>query len=392
MSFDQQALIRSIGVLPGKYMLLLGAGASATSGVPTANQCVWEWKREIFLSGNPGLTPSLFSDMTLPNNQARIQSWLDQQGCFPSLGDEAEYVHYIEKCYPRTEARSAYFNKRMAGVVPESGYQLLAMLHNRGAFQWIWTSNFDGLVRQSRKPEHASPIKEIALDSSTRILEIQEGDKCGYLVALHGDYRYDRLQNTTSETQALNNELCAALIARVAKQPLIVIGYGGRDESIMHALETAVCTNSKGGGIYWCVRPSDNISSRVRSLIETAKASGLEGDFVEISGFDDFMLRTARYIFRTGQEAAEVDKLISATIPARSDFRLSGYKADEDWIKGNALSIELPRSMYQFEARDIATWKKLREVVGIESIAAGLLKGKILAIGDATKISGIFGG
>ena len=32
------------------HSLLLGAGASIESGVPSAVDCIWDWKREIFLS------------------------------------------------------------------------------------------------------------------------------------------------------------------------------------------------------------------------------------------------------------------------------------------------------------------------------------------------------
>lgn len=392
MPLDQQALIRSIGVSQGKYMLLLGAGASASSGVPTASQCIWEWKKEIFLSANPNLPANLFSDTSLPGVQAKIQSWLDQQGCFPPLGHETEYVHYIQECYPKSEDRSAYFNRRISGIIPEVGYQLLAMLHNHGVFQWIWTSNFDGLVRQSRNPEQAVPIKEIGLDSAGRIADLREGDRCGYLIALHGDYRYDSLKNTSVETQTLDDELCSALIARVRQQPLIVLGYGGGDQSIMQALETAVSDGCASGGIYWCARPADSLSPRVRNLIQSAKEKGIEADLVEIDCFDDFMLRIARYVFRTGQDAIAVEKLIAAAVPTTSEFRLTGYRADEDWVKGNALLIDLPEAIYQFEASGLTGWKELRAIIGTEPIPAGLLNGKVLAIGAATKISAVFAG
>ena len=32
------------------HALLLGAGASVESGVQSAADCIWEWKKEIFLS------------------------------------------------------------------------------------------------------------------------------------------------------------------------------------------------------------------------------------------------------------------------------------------------------------------------------------------------------
>jgi len=36
------------------HMLLLGAGASISSQMPSAANCVWQWKRSIFLSNHPG--------------------------------------------------------------------------------------------------------------------------------------------------------------------------------------------------------------------------------------------------------------------------------------------------------------------------------------------------
>ena len=32
------------------HSLLLGAGASIESGIPSAADCIWDWKREIYLS------------------------------------------------------------------------------------------------------------------------------------------------------------------------------------------------------------------------------------------------------------------------------------------------------------------------------------------------------
>ena len=66
--FDQEASIRSVAVAePRRYMLFCGAGTSASSGIPTAGQCIWRWKQEIYLSKNPHLNPSLFVDPSLPS-------------------------------------------------------------------------------------------------------------------------------------------------------------------------------------------------------------------------------------------------------------------------------------------------------------------------------------
>lgn len=43
------ALVRSVAVNRNRPLcLLLGAGASVSSGMPSAQRCIWEWKRDIF--------------------------------------------------------------------------------------------------------------------------------------------------------------------------------------------------------------------------------------------------------------------------------------------------------------------------------------------------------
>ncbi len=393
MTFDQEALIRSIAVArKQRYMLLLGAGASASSGVPTAAQCVWEWKREVYLSGNPSLSPRLFLDVSLPSVREKVQRWLDSQRTFPPLGDPSEYGFYVEYTYPKLSDRQAYLEKRFSGAVPQAGYQLLAMVQNSLIVQWVWTTNFDGLLRQARKHTHTRPLKEIGLDTAFRIRDLGDAEDCGYLIYLHGDYRYDRLQNTSDETQALDGELRARLIDRVRRQPLVVIGYGGHDESVMSALEAAVSGQPAGGGLYWCLLRDEEPGSRVLRLVDAAKARGLESDLVQIEGFDDLMVRFARYVYREGPEMREVDALLESAVPERSVFSFTGYHPEENWLKSNGYPIDLPRQLYQFEAERITGWAELREIVKATEVVAGLLKGKVLAIGEPSAIASAFAG
>ena len=59
------AFVRAVGINRGsRHAFFLGAGASITSGVPSAQACIWEWKRDIFLTNNPGLE-SQFGELSL---------------------------------------------------------------------------------------------------------------------------------------------------------------------------------------------------------------------------------------------------------------------------------------------------------------------------------------
>ena len=54
LEFDE--FVRSIKQnMDTKFSMFLGAGASVESGVPSAGECIWEWKRDIFISKNPVL-------------------------------------------------------------------------------------------------------------------------------------------------------------------------------------------------------------------------------------------------------------------------------------------------------------------------------------------------
>ncbi|WP_175891342.1 MULTISPECIES: hypothetical protein [Burkholderia] len=88
------AFVRAITVNRGRRIaLLLGAGASLSSGMPSAEICIWEWKRDIFLTNNPTLRNAV-GELSLAGTKARIQQWLDLRGNYPVAGAEAEYSFY----------------------------------------------------------------------------------------------------------------------------------------------------------------------------------------------------------------------------------------------------------------------------------------------------------
>ena len=100
------ALVRSLGVRRGAPLaLFLGAGASKSSGIPSAQMCIWEWKRQIFLTNNPGLEER-FVELSLDGVRRRIQRWLDHQGCYPQEDAPEEYGFYVKHAtrFPRTGA------------------------------------------------------------------------------------------------------------------------------------------------------------------------------------------------------------------------------------------------------------------------------------------------
>ena len=81
------------------HSLLLGAGASIESGIPSAADCIWEWKREIYLSNNPGVIGD-FDNSKSESVRRLIQQWLDAQNIYPAENAADEYSFFAEKTYP----------------------------------------------------------------------------------------------------------------------------------------------------------------------------------------------------------------------------------------------------------------------------------------------------
>jgi hypothetical protein len=93
-----------------RLMFLIGAGASAASGIPTATEMIWMFKREIYCS-KTGTSPEAFRDLTLERHRYRLQAYFDSLGKFPSLWADDEYSIYFEVCYPKSDQRSAFIRK-----------------------------------------------------------------------------------------------------------------------------------------------------------------------------------------------------------------------------------------------------------------------------------------
>lgn len=387
------ALVRSIGINRNvQHAMFLGAGASISSGVPSAGNCVWEWKRTIFLTNNPGLE-SRFRELSLPSVKERIQAWLDAQRKYPPCGAPDEYGFYISACYPRQQDRRAFFEKYLAGAQPYIGYQLLALMSRAGIISSVWSTNFDNFPARAANAAAITTI-EVAIDSQARVTRLPKPGEL-LCVALHGDYRYDQLKNEPQEIQ--NQE--AAFIDEMTKcfvgTPVIVCGFSGRDETIMGVLAKILAVDSQAP-FYWCNRSDDPPSHEVERLLSTASAKGHRASYVPGVGFDDLMRRLALHCLE-GDVAAARQKIL-ATIDQADAQRVSPFVlpdlAPTGLIKSNAFRISAPREMLQFDLHEwpkAQVWAHLQELGDKHGFVAAPLKGKVFAFATPALLKTAFG-
>jgi hypothetical protein len=372
-------------------MFFLGAGASITSGVPSAWECIWNWKRSLFLTQNSHINPTLFGSATLPHVQHQIQKWLEQQRIHPPLNSQEEYSHYVESCFQFAKDRQGEFRGMARKATPHVGYQLLGLLMETGKVKWIWTTNFDDLVERGRPSNRHRPFLQMGMDSTQRIDSLMRNSDDAVQIFLHGDYRYDSLKNTDRELKTLDDKYLEKLIELTKELPLIVLGYSGRDKSIIDALTKAYSIKSRGG-IFWCCMDNSEPTENVVKLITMARETGNTAEIVKYNGFDDFMIRLSRYWLRDLPEHKYVENLLS-TLPVIKGFDIDNLSPDFDWVIGNASPIELPSEMFQFSINGLpekGAWKKLRELSDSRQITAGLFKRKVLALGRLADINATF--
>ena len=320
------------------HSLLLGAGASVESGVPSASDCIWDWKHEIFMSQNPSSADS-FKNIKIDNVRIAIQNWLDSQGVYPIASSDEEYSFFAEKAYPIDEDRRKYFQHLSENKNPSLGYHLAAMLAEIGWIKSIWTTNFDGLSLKVAHQYNLTPV-EVTLESQDRIYR-HDVDKELLCVSLHGDYKYGALKNTTAELDSQSDVLIKALQHELAKRNLIVIGYSGRDKSLMSALKDAY-SQPGAGRLYWCGYGADCPPS-VEDLLNTITVNGRHGFYIPTDGFDKTMLLLSRHCMSDNASFLNRIESLLNTLGNHADLTSTPFQQSDGTLKKIVIALNFER-------------------------------------------------
>lgn len=284
---NAEFLRRYVTRAPG-LMWLLGAGTSAAAGIPTAGDMVWDFKRFLYRT-EQRVSPAEVADLANPAVPARIQRYLDSTGRHPANGSADEYGHYFEKAYPDESDRRTYIAAKTAGTRPSYGQLALATLLRAGKARILWSTNFDGLVEDACADvyETTTTLTVATPDAAAIALQALQEERWPILVKLHGDFRSRSLKNTSDELREQDAKLRQAFTESCRRWGLVVIGFSGRDNSIMEALEEGCVPGGYPGGLFWLQHGDGPPTSRVVQLLAKASAVGIDAALVEIGSFDE---------------------------------------------------------------------------------------------------------
>lgn len=232
--------------------LLLGAGASFSSGVPLADESVKRIARRYFAERVLG--------STVPPEQVKTSewmAWLSDQPWF--INDPTRLGENFPFAIKHLLQPQAYRQKVLLDLITPygeigRGYRHLAELVLRGLAGTVLTANFDICLPRALndKRPHIRHVAEV----NRTLDDLREFDifNRAQIVWLHGKAEQYTDKNLTEETATLDLKLVSVLFPLLQSTPLVVVGYRGAELSIMESLLGYSGDLAFRKGIYWCHR------------------------------------------------------------------------------------------------------------------------------------------
>lgn len=369
----------------------LGAGSSVNAGIMSAWEMTWEFKRDIYCSENG---KSIESCKDLANSRIRslIQSYLNSTRAHPEEDSLDEYSHYFSLAYRSEGDRRQYIDSKIRNADIKFSHRVLASLLASNLCKAIWTTNFDSVVEESWQ-SLGMPIGQLnsaSIENSLKASQCLREDRFPLYVKLHGDFQSTSLKNTASELRDQDRDFKQALLDLVGtKYGFAVVGYSGRDESIMQVLEKIICrADSNYPGIFWFNRTGSEPIPRVQTLIDDARDKGIDAHIIDIPSFDELMLSIYKFF---EESLSDFSSYLKPTLDRKSPVELRYSQNQTDIIRLNAFKvISTPHTVYQFEANVGGISEVKHAIEGASNVIATRVKEGVLAFGDRDEIASVF--
>jgi hypothetical protein len=388
----QSDIIRLIAPVIGRFGLFLGAGASRSAGLPTATDILWDLKRQFYNAEENQVVSE--HDVQNPALREKIQSYMVSRG-FPDATDPGEYTKYFELIFGEDRERQRQYIHRILSdrdVSLALGQRVVGALIAAGILHIAFTTNFDNVVERAAAEVGGIDLAAFHLEGTRAALAALSNDEFPIYCKLHGDFRYDSIRNLLEDLAAQNEELGRCFQAAANRFGFIVLGYSGRDESVMRLMhETLKTTNPFPHGLYWATLVNRPPLQAVTDLIEAARARGVTAEIVEIETFDSLMARLWRQIpslppALDGKVLKAARRVVDIPLPAAGTRR--------PVLRTNALPItRLPTKCHALHFGKPLEWADVKEA---ENRSSGTIlatkEQDVLAWGMRGAIAAAFGG
>jgi hypothetical protein len=352
----------TFGVRAPNLMWLIGAGGSASAGIPTAYHLIWQFKRRLYCASE---RVSLKSCGDLSNSaiKQRLQRHFDRTERFPKPDAPEEYAAYFEAAYPDAGDRRTIIEQYVRDATPSFGHSVLATLLSISKSRIVWTTNFDKLIEDATVKALGSTSRLVvaSLDNAEVAIQSINTERWPIVGKLHGDFQSRKLKNTTEELKTQDAELRRAFVESCRRFGLVVVGYSGRDESVMQALTDALDSgNGFPAGLFWFHRPDSSVLPSVQELIEKAQKLGVQAELIEVYTFDELM---GDIIKQLDDVSPELFASLQQSRPRISDVPLRSPGSSWPVIRTNALPVSHWPNVCRKMVCDIGGTKAVRETL-----------------------------
>ncbi|PTR16941.1 SIR2-like protein [Nitrosospira sp. Nsp2] len=278
---------------PHLFAWFLGAGASAASGIPTGYAMIRDFKTRIFCREMGYSIKEV--DAADPLWVARVDKFLRTSSLLPPDGDPNEYGAAFEAVYPNERHRRQYIDDAISKGTPSFAHRALAALISSKQLSCVFTTNFDALMETSATltdqlllPEKRAMPTVAALDSVERAQRCVAESDWPLIAKLHGDYKSTKIKNTGIELEHQDERMRGVLVEACKRFGLVVVGYSGRDVSVMEALESVLKHSPVyPSGLYWVTSSKSKLLPAVQRLLKNASIAGVDVAVVESKTFDE---------------------------------------------------------------------------------------------------------
>lgn len=268
-----QDLVQRIKLPGGRVpacALLLGAGASVTSGIRTGQQWAEIWVEELHKRQHPD---EPYDSEIARRHLASTCKWYSREREFACLS------HYK---FPSKVDLRRFVENEVAERLPSIGYPYLVRLMESNFVNTVFSTNYDDLLDKAFHLYSKSRLMVYAHDSLAGAAGTLNPRT---LFKLHSDYQSEGIKSTPDETKELGRNTRNKLADVARHQGLIVVGHAGNDRSVMDALQLLLTEREYfQGGIYWCLRRGEAPSPEVQRLLGSDHVY-----LVRIDGFDELM-------------------------------------------------------------------------------------------------------
>jgi len=376
---------------PQNFAWFLGAGASRTAGLPTANDVIWYMKRRYYcLEENQDITRQDIQNKAV---RARIQDFMASKG-FPELWSENEYTTYFEKIFGDDSERQRKFLKKILSednVTLSIGNRVFGAMVAEGFCRVAFTTNFDSVVEKAVAEVAGQSLSAYHIEGSHVASKALDNEEFPIYCKLHGDFRYDSLKNLSVDLLTQNSDLSKCLENAGNRFGFIVAGYSGRDQSVMDLFYTVLESNNPfPHGLFWTGIKGSAIPPAVESLLARAQEKGVNAQYIPIETFDTLLLRLWRNINNKSDEMnAQVMKsqVTSVCIP------LPSYGTGKPILRLNALPITtMPKQCLELTLDKSKEWSDIRQAKIDSNNSLILTKAdSVWCWGSREKIKKVFG-